>query len=153
MVLSFDFSVCHVLVSLILAIRYSYVSLIRIIHHTRLDVKLIFATYEELEVKKYSSRRPDFFVSRASCASQPVLPYSCSYPMFEQPIVRRPELCSVISEEINDLIQFAGNRLPRHPVLELPCVPFTLCHNSLQFHATIPQRYYPIYWSEKPAVL
>ena len=31
------------------------------------------ATYEQLDVNKYSSRRPDFFVSRASYASQPVL--------------------------------------------------------------------------------
>ena len=37
--------------------------------------------------------------------------YSCSYPIFEQPIFRRPELCSVISEDINDLIEFLGNRI------------------------------------------
>ncbi|MBA7616813.1 hypothetical protein ES703_24113 [subsurface metagenome] len=37
--------------------------------------------------------------------------YSYSYPMFEQPIFRRSELCSVISEGINDLIRFAGNRI------------------------------------------
>ncbi len=37
--------------------------------------------------------------------------YSCSYPIFEQPIFWRPELCSVISEDINDLIEFVGNRI------------------------------------------
>jgi len=47
----------------------------------------------------------------------------------------------------------SGNCLACHSGLELSCVPFTLRHNSLQFHATIPQRYYPIYWSEKPGVL
>ena len=31
--------------------------------------------------------------------------------IFEQPIFRRSELCSVISEGINDLIRFAGNRI------------------------------------------
>ena len=31
--------------------------------------------------------------------------------------------------------------------------PFTLCHNSLLIHATIPQQHYLIYWSENPAVL
>ena len=38
--------------------------------------------------------------------------YSCSYAIFEQPIFRRPELCSVISEDINNLIEFVGN--PRY---------------------------------------
>jgi len=48
--------------------------------------------------------------------------YSCSYPIFEQPIFGRAELCSVISQDISNLMQFAGNRIKRRqpPIGDLP---------------------------------
>jgi len=68
------------------------------------------------------------------------------------PLVELRGMNPLVSRDLVDRL-VSGNRLARHPGLELPVMLPSLCHSSLLSDATIPQRYYLIHWSKKPGVL